>query len=145
MDHENAKSVPMQRGARFVLLRSVPMQRGARFLILGIPWAVQHGLREGFRNIYKTNAFCTVLGLDVSPLLFSSLLSSPLLFSSLLFSILFSSLCPMLLLMLHDATVPSRLQACQPGSLQFCDLTSLRVASVGSAKRKQFVDFRLSE
>ena len=54
----------MQRGARFVLLRSVPMQRGARFLILGIPWVVQHGLRQGFRNIYKTNAFCTVLGLE---------------------------------------------------------------------------------
>ena len=37
MDHENAKIVPMQRGARFVLLQSVPMQRGARFVLLGSP------------------------------------------------------------------------------------------------------------
>ena len=33
-----AGSVPMQRGARFVLCRSAPMQRGARFLILGLPF-----------------------------------------------------------------------------------------------------------
>ena len=38
LDHENTKSVPMQRGARSVLRRSVPMQRGARFLILGLPF-----------------------------------------------------------------------------------------------------------
>ena len=33
LDHENAKSVPMQRGARSEFGRSAPMQRGARFLI----------------------------------------------------------------------------------------------------------------
>ena len=36
-DRECSKSVPMQRGARFVFCRSVPMQRGARFSILGLP------------------------------------------------------------------------------------------------------------
>ena len=34
----SAKSVPMQRGARFAFCRSAPMQRGARFLILGLPF-----------------------------------------------------------------------------------------------------------
>ena len=33
----SAKSVPMQRGARFVLRRSVPMQRGARFSFFDVP------------------------------------------------------------------------------------------------------------
>ena len=37
LDHAETKSVPMQRGARFVFCRSVPMQRGARFSILGLP------------------------------------------------------------------------------------------------------------
>ena len=37
LDPKNTKSVPMQRGARFVFCRSVLMQRGARFLILGLP------------------------------------------------------------------------------------------------------------
>ena len=31
------KSVPMERGARFVLHRSVPMERGARFSIFDVP------------------------------------------------------------------------------------------------------------
>ena len=38
LDHENTKSVPMQRDARFVLCWSTPMQRGDRFLILGLPF-----------------------------------------------------------------------------------------------------------
>ena len=38
LDPKNAKSIPMQRGARSVFRRSVPMQRGARFLILGLPF-----------------------------------------------------------------------------------------------------------
>ena len=38
LDPKNTKSVPMQRGARFVFCRSVPMQRGARFSILGLPF-----------------------------------------------------------------------------------------------------------
>ena len=37
LDHESTKSVPMQRGARFVLHRSVPMQRGARFAFFDVP------------------------------------------------------------------------------------------------------------
>ena len=56
LDHENTKSVPMQRGARSVFCRSVPMQRGARFLIFGERSMVQHGVDEGVNNIYKTNA-----------------------------------------------------------------------------------------
>ena len=36
-DRECSKSVPMQRGARFVFCRSVLMQRGAHFSILGLP------------------------------------------------------------------------------------------------------------
>ena len=56
LDHENTKSVPMQRGARSVFCRSVPMQRGARFLIFGDRSMVQHGLNEGVKHIYKTNA-----------------------------------------------------------------------------------------
>ena len=41
-DHENTKSVPMQRGARFSFF-------GDRSMF-------QHGLNEGVTNIYKTNA-----------------------------------------------------------------------------------------
>ena len=37
LDHENTKSVPMQRGTRSVLHRSFPMQRGARFRFLDVP------------------------------------------------------------------------------------------------------------
>ena len=55
-DHENAKSVLMQRGARPDFCRSVLMQRGARFLIFGERSMVQHGVDEGVNNIYKTNA-----------------------------------------------------------------------------------------
>ena len=56
LDHENAKSVLMQRGARSVFCRSVPMQRGARFLIFGERPMVQHGVDKGVNNIYKINA-----------------------------------------------------------------------------------------
>ena len=56
LDHENAKSVLMQRGARPVFCRSVLMQRGARFLIFGERSMVQHGVDEGVKNIYKINA-----------------------------------------------------------------------------------------
>ena len=55
LDHENAKSVLMQRGARPDFCRSVLMQRGARFLIFGERSMVQHGVDEGVKNIYKTN------------------------------------------------------------------------------------------
>ena len=55
LDHENAKSIPMQRGARFVFCRSVPMQRGTRFLIFGVRSIVQHGVDERVKNIYKIN------------------------------------------------------------------------------------------
>ena len=55
LDHENTKSVPMQRGARSVFCRSVPVQRGARFLIFGDRSMVQHGVDEGVNNICKTN------------------------------------------------------------------------------------------
>ena len=56
LDHENAKSVLMQRGARPVFCRSVLMQRGARFLIFGERSMVQHGVDEGVKNIYKISA-----------------------------------------------------------------------------------------
>ena len=56
LDHENTKSVPMQRDARSVFCRSVPMQRDARFLIFGVRSMVQHGVDEGVKNIYKINA-----------------------------------------------------------------------------------------
>ena len=56
LDHEHAKSVPMQRGARPVFCRSVPMQRGARFFIFGVRSMVQHGVDEGVKNIYKISA-----------------------------------------------------------------------------------------
>ena len=52
LDHENTKSVPMQRGARSVFCRSVPMQRGARFLLFGDRSMVQHGVDEGIKNMY---------------------------------------------------------------------------------------------
>ena len=41
--------------------KSVPMQRGARFWIFDVPLGVQHGLSEGVRNMYKTNAFLHIL------------------------------------------------------------------------------------
>ena len=56
LDHENTKSVPMLRGARSVFCRSIPMQRGARFSFSGGRAMVQHGVDEGVKNIYKTNA-----------------------------------------------------------------------------------------
>ena len=54
LDHENAKIVPMQRGARSFFCRNAPMQRGARFLIFGVRSMVQHGVDEGVKNIYKS-------------------------------------------------------------------------------------------
>ena len=56
LNHKNSKSVLMQRGARSVFCRSIPMQRGARFLIFGVRSMVQHGVDEGVKNIYKINA-----------------------------------------------------------------------------------------
>ena len=64
LDHENAKSVPMQHGARPVFCRSVPMQRGARFLIFGERSMAQHGVDEGVKNIYKTNAILHIFNLS---------------------------------------------------------------------------------
>ena len=64
LDHENTKSVPMQRGARSVFCRSVPMQRGARFLIFGERSMVQHGVDEGVKNIYKANAILHMFNLS---------------------------------------------------------------------------------
>ena len=67
LDHENTKSVPMQRGARSVFCRSVPMQRGARFLIFGERSMVQHGVDEGVKNIYKTNAIMHIFKVKCTP------------------------------------------------------------------------------
>ena len=64
LDHENTKSVPMQRGARSVFCRSVPMQRGARFLIFGERSMVQHGVDEGVKNICKTNVILHIFNLS---------------------------------------------------------------------------------
>ena len=60
LDHENAKSVPMQRGTRPDFCRSVLMQRGARFLIFGVRSMVQHGVDEGVKHICKTNAMMRI-------------------------------------------------------------------------------------
>ena len=67
LDHENTKSVPMQRGARSVFCRSVPMQRGARFLIFGERSMVQHGVDEGVKNIYKTNVILHIFKVKCAP------------------------------------------------------------------------------
>ena len=56
LDHKNAKSVLMQRGARPDFCRSILMQHGARFLIFGVRSMVQHGVDEGDKNIYKISA-----------------------------------------------------------------------------------------
>ena len=64
LDHENTKSIPMQRGARSVLRGSVPMQRGAHFLILGYRSMVQHGLSEGIKNMCKTRVSLHILKAD---------------------------------------------------------------------------------
>ena len=61
LDHESTKSVPMQRGARSVFCRSVPMQRGTCFLFFDDRSMVQHGVDEGVKNIYKTNAILHIL------------------------------------------------------------------------------------
>ncbi len=67
LDHENTKSVPMQRGARSVFCRSVPMQRGARFSIFSDRSMVQHGVDEGVKNIYKTNAIMHIFKATCTP------------------------------------------------------------------------------
>ena len=67
LDHENTKSVPMQRGARSVFCRSVLMQRGARFLFFGYRSMVQHGLNEGVKNIYKTNVILYIFKVKGTP------------------------------------------------------------------------------
>ena len=54
----------MQRGARSVFCRSVPMQRGARFLIFGDRSMAQHGVDEGVKNIYKTNVILHIFNLS---------------------------------------------------------------------------------
>ena len=43
------------------------MQRGARFLIFGERSMVQHGLNEGVKHIYKTNAILHVLKVKGTP------------------------------------------------------------------------------
>ena len=67
LDHESTKSVPMQRGARSVFCRSVLMQRDARFLIFGDRSMVQHGVDEGVKNIYKTNAILHIFKVKCTP------------------------------------------------------------------------------
>ena len=64
LDHENTKSVPMQRGDRPVFCRSVLMQRGARFLIFGERSMVQHGVDEGVQNIYKISVILHIFNLS---------------------------------------------------------------------------------
>ena len=56
LDHADKKRVLMQRGAHFAFSGSVPMQRGARFLIFGVRSMVQHEVDKGVENIYKINA-----------------------------------------------------------------------------------------
>ena len=61
LDHENTKSIPMQRGARFAFSRSAPMQRGVRFAFCAmlamqrgarffLPPERSHAARRSFRN-----------------------------------------------------------------------------------------------
>ena len=57
LDHENTKSVPMQRGARSIFCRSVPMQRGARFLIFDVHLGGARWAESGRPKHYKTNEF----------------------------------------------------------------------------------------
>ena len=57
----------MQRGIRSVLYRSVPMQRGARFLIWGYRSMIQHGLNEGVKNIYKTIVILHIFKVKCTP------------------------------------------------------------------------------
>ena len=64
LDHENAKSVLMQRGARPDFCRSVLMQCGARFLIFGERSMVQHGVDERVKNIYEIIAILHIFNLS---------------------------------------------------------------------------------
>ena len=43
------------------------MQRGARFLIFGDRSMVQHGVDEGVKNIYKTNAIIQICKVKCTP------------------------------------------------------------------------------
>ena len=60
LDHENAKIVPMQRGARSFFCRNAPMQRGAHFLIFDFPFGVLCWAQRGHQKPYKTNAFLII-------------------------------------------------------------------------------------
>ena len=64
LDYENTKSVPMQRGARSIFCRSISLQCCARFFIFGERSMVQHGVDEGVKNIYKTNAILHIFNLS---------------------------------------------------------------------------------
>ena len=64
LDHENAKSVLMQRGARPVFCRSVLMQRDARFLIFVERSMAQHGVEERVKNTYKITAILHIFNLS---------------------------------------------------------------------------------
>ena len=55
------KSVPMQRGARFVLRRSAPMQRGAIFSILYGTSRAPCYAQTGHPKRYKINVFLLIL------------------------------------------------------------------------------------
>jgi hypothetical protein len=60
LDHENAKSVPVQRGTRPFFCQSVPMQRGTRFFIFDVPSGALCWAQRGRRKRCKTNAFLRV-------------------------------------------------------------------------------------
>jgi len=60
LDHENAKIVPMQRGARSFFCRNAPMQRGAHFLISDFPFGVLCWAQRGRQKHCKTNAFLII-------------------------------------------------------------------------------------
>ena len=57
----SAKSVPMQRGARFAFSGSAPMQRGARFWIFDALLGGPTWPSEGVRNIYKPHGILHIL------------------------------------------------------------------------------------
>ena len=67
LDHPDAKSVPRQRGARFVLRRSTPVQRGARFSILDIPFRAPCWAQAGRPKHDKINAFLLILKMKGAP------------------------------------------------------------------------------
>ena len=67
LDHPDAKNVPMQRGARFILRRSAAMQHGAHFLILHVPSRAQCCAQAGRPKRYKTNVFLLILTMNGAP------------------------------------------------------------------------------